>query len=186
MNEYSGCDPRWTGMQRPDNAQTDQGKKSLVYYHANAITTNNGSLNITTTSDLTHWKGLNPFTNKQVTFQKEVSQSSFLDARDPLNLRSGSVNGSSNQEWPPRGTSFASLEASSKPASNSRAPTTRLGCGRLSGSLAILDVPCMTQVTILCGRGITTLATKTSRSLPNILMRATNRLHIGLTSSSLA
>eukprot|EP00607_Mallomonas_marina_P008784 CAMPEP_0182419324 /NCGR_PEP_ID=MMETSP1167-20130531/3781_1 /TAXON_ID=2988 /ORGANISM="Mallomonas Sp, Strain CCMP3275" /LENGTH=541 /DNA_ID=CAMNT_0024594167 /DNA_START=220 /DNA_END=1845 /DNA_ORIENTATION=+ len=56
-----GYDPTWTAMQKSDDDQTGQGRKSLQYYNASYCFTKNGSLNILTTDEDTKWRGFNPF-----------------------------------------------------------------------------------------------------------------------------
>ncbi|EWM24077.1 Beta-glucan synthesis-associated, SKN1 [Nannochloropsis gaditana] len=67
-----GHDPTWTAGDHSDDARTSVGKGALIYYnHSYASTTEEGHLKITTTSELTQWKGFNPFTQKYEIFEKE-------------------------------------------------------------------------------------------------------------------
>lgn len=67
-----GHDPMWTGIEISDDDQTAAGRKSLQYYNSskNYITTKDGNLVITTTTEDTTWKGYNPFAKKYETMKK--------------------------------------------------------------------------------------------------------------------
>lgn len=65
-----GDDPMWTGIDRSDDDQTAQGRRSLQFYNSSSIRTRNGSLVIRTTTEDTKWKGFNPFTKKHTTMQR--------------------------------------------------------------------------------------------------------------------
>lgn len=56
-----GSDPMWTALDRSDDDQTSDGKKSLQYYNSSMITTKSGNLVISTNTEDTKWKGWNPF-----------------------------------------------------------------------------------------------------------------------------
>lgn len=58
-----GSDPMWTGTDHSDDSNTG-GTLSLgsqQYYNSTMLTTNDGYLNISTSSDMTKWKGWNPY-----------------------------------------------------------------------------------------------------------------------------
>ena len=59
-----GYDPMWTGIDKSDDDQTSNGRKSLQFYNSSMITTKNGKLVISTTTDDTKWKGWNPYKKK--------------------------------------------------------------------------------------------------------------------------
>ena len=59
-----GEDPMWTAVDRSDDDQTSQGKKSLQFYNSSCVTTNNGKLVIETNTEDTKWRGWNPFKKK--------------------------------------------------------------------------------------------------------------------------
>ena len=61
---HDGYDPMWTGIDRSDDDQTAQGRKSLQYYNSSYVKTANGSLIITTTTEDTKWRGWNPYLKK--------------------------------------------------------------------------------------------------------------------------
>jgi beta-glucanase (GH16 family) len=65
-----GNDPMWTGIDRADDDQTAQGKKSLQFYNASQISIKDGSLVITTTTEDTSWKGWNPYKKKYETMKR--------------------------------------------------------------------------------------------------------------------
>jgi len=65
-----GHDPMWTGIDRPDDDQTSQGKKSLQYYNSSCITTRDGHLVITTNTEDTQWRGWDPFQKKYTTMKR--------------------------------------------------------------------------------------------------------------------
>jgi beta-glucanase (GH16 family) len=67
---HDGFDPMWTGIQRSDDDQTSQGRKSLQYYNSSYIKTENGSLVITTTTEDTKWRGWNPYLKKYDTMTR--------------------------------------------------------------------------------------------------------------------
>ena len=48
-------------IDRSDDDQTSSGRKSLQFYNHTQITTLNGNLVITTTTEDTKWKGWNPY-----------------------------------------------------------------------------------------------------------------------------
>jgi beta-glucanase (GH16 family) len=56
-----GTDPMWTAIDRSDDDQTGAGKKSLQFYNHSQVTTRDGKLVITTTTEDTSWKGFNPY-----------------------------------------------------------------------------------------------------------------------------
>lgn len=66
----NGHDPMWTGIDRSDDDQTSQGRKSLQFYNSSYISTANGSLIITTTTEDTKWKGWNPYKKKYETMSR--------------------------------------------------------------------------------------------------------------------
>lgn len=67
-----GEDPTWTASDHSDDAQTSTGKGALIFYnHSYVSTTEDGKLNITTTSQTTRWRGFNPYTKKYEYFTKE-------------------------------------------------------------------------------------------------------------------
>ena len=59
-----GYDPIWTAVQRSDDDQTAQGKKSLQFYNNSYAYTSGGSLVIETTDEDTSWRGFNPYQKK--------------------------------------------------------------------------------------------------------------------------
>jgi hypothetical protein len=65
-----GHDPMWTGIDKADDDQTSQGKKSLQFYNASQITTKDGNLVITTTDEDTSWRGWDPYKKKYVTMKR--------------------------------------------------------------------------------------------------------------------
>lgn len=65
-----GNDPMWTGIDRADDDQTAQGKKSLQFYNASQISIKDGNLVITTTTEDTSWKGWNPYKKKYETMKR--------------------------------------------------------------------------------------------------------------------
>jgi beta-glucanase (GH16 family) len=56
-----GHDPMWTGIDKADDDQTAQGKKSLQYYNSSHVSTRDGSLVIKTSTEDTKWRGWNPY-----------------------------------------------------------------------------------------------------------------------------
>lgn len=65
-----GDDPMWTGIDRSDDDQTAQGKKSLQYYNSSMLTTEHGNLVITTNTQNTKWRGWNPYKKKYETMKR--------------------------------------------------------------------------------------------------------------------
>ena len=65
-----GDDPMWTGVDKSDDDQTASGRKSLHFYNASQITTEDGKLVITTTTEDTKWKGWNPYKKKYETMSR--------------------------------------------------------------------------------------------------------------------
>ena len=65
-----GHDPTWTGIDRPDDDQTSNGKMSLQYYNASQITTKDGNLVITTSDEDTQWRGFNTYSKKYETMKR--------------------------------------------------------------------------------------------------------------------
>jgi beta-glucanase (GH16 family) len=65
-----GSDPMWTAIDRSDDDQTAQGRKSLQFYNGSYATTRNGSLVIKTTTEDTEWKGWNPYEKKYQTMSR--------------------------------------------------------------------------------------------------------------------
>jgi beta-glucan synthesis-associated protein KRE6 len=65
-----GDDPMWTGIDRSDDDQTSQGRRSLHFYNSTNIRTENGSLVILTTSEDTKWRGFNPYDRKYTTMAR--------------------------------------------------------------------------------------------------------------------
>ena len=65
-----GHDPMWTGIDRPDEDQTSNGKKSLQYYNSSTISTKNGNLVIKTTNEDTKWRGWNPYKKRYETMKR--------------------------------------------------------------------------------------------------------------------
>ena len=65
-----GDDPMWTGVDKSDDDQTSSGRKSLHFYNASQITTEDGKLVITTTTEDTKWKGWNPYKKKYETMSR--------------------------------------------------------------------------------------------------------------------
>jgi len=59
-----GYDPMWTGIDKSDDDQTSSGRKSLQFYNSSQISTKNGRLVISTTTEDTKWKGWNPYKKK--------------------------------------------------------------------------------------------------------------------------
>eukprot|EP00612_Vaucheria_litorea_P002088 CAMPEP_0171456454 /NCGR_PEP_ID=MMETSP0945-20130129/2930_1 /TAXON_ID=109269 /ORGANISM="Vaucheria litorea, Strain CCMP2940" /LENGTH=523 /DNA_ID=CAMNT_0011981873 /DNA_START=134 /DNA_END=1702 /DNA_ORIENTATION=+ len=66
-----GQDPTWTAEMHSDDAMTSSGYGSMQYYNDTMVTTNDGYLNISTTSDRTLWKGYNPYKKKYVQLFKD-------------------------------------------------------------------------------------------------------------------
>lgn len=66
----NGDDPMWTGVDRSDDDQTANGRKSLQFYNSSYIHTKNGNLVIRTTDEDTKWKGWNPYLKKYVTMTR--------------------------------------------------------------------------------------------------------------------
>lgn len=56
-----GADPVWTAIDKPDDDQTANGKKSLQYYNSTMVTTRGGQLIIKTNDEDTKWRGWNPY-----------------------------------------------------------------------------------------------------------------------------
>lgn len=65
-----GDDPMWTGIDRSDDDQTAQGRKSLQFYNSSHVKTANGNLVILTNTEDTKWKGWNPYKKKYETMQR--------------------------------------------------------------------------------------------------------------------
>jgi beta-glucan synthesis-associated protein KRE6 len=59
-----GHDPMWTAIQKSDDDQTAQGKKSLQFYNESNAFTKDGYLHILTTDEDTHWLSYNPYKKK--------------------------------------------------------------------------------------------------------------------------
>ncbi len=59
-----GADPMWTALEKSDDDQTAQGKKSLQYYSASMVTTKDGKLVITTSDEDTTWRQYNSYKKK--------------------------------------------------------------------------------------------------------------------------
>jgi len=68
-----GDDTVWTGTDHSDDANTGGvlALGSLHFYNHSNIGTNNGVLNITTTSEHTKWRGWNPYKKHYETLEKE-------------------------------------------------------------------------------------------------------------------
>jgi beta-glucanase (GH16 family) len=66
------ADPMWTAVDHSDDANTGGALAlgSQQYYNSSMVTTKNGFLNITTTSEETKWRGWNPYKKQYVTLQK--------------------------------------------------------------------------------------------------------------------
>jgi beta-glucanase (GH16 family) len=69
-NFKDGDDPMWTGVDKSDDDQTSNGRKSLHFYNASQITTLYGKLVIETTTEDTKWKGWNPYKKKYETMSR--------------------------------------------------------------------------------------------------------------------
>ena len=65
-----GHDPMWTGIDKSDDDQTAQGRKSLQYYNSSLLSTKDGFLVITTNTEDTNWKGWNPYLKKYETMSR--------------------------------------------------------------------------------------------------------------------
>lgn len=65
-----GHDPMWTGVDRSDDDQTAQGRKSLHYYNSSYASTKDGNLVIRTTDEDTKWRGWNPYKKKYETMER--------------------------------------------------------------------------------------------------------------------
>lgn len=65
-----GYDPTWTAIDKSDDDQTSQGKKSLQFYNSSNIYTSNGNLVIETNTEDTKWKGWNPYQKKYEVMQR--------------------------------------------------------------------------------------------------------------------
>jgi hypothetical protein len=59
-----GYDRTWTAIDKSDDDQTAQGRKSLHFYNDTMITTEGGFLAISTNTETTTWKGWNPYLKK--------------------------------------------------------------------------------------------------------------------------
>lgn len=59
-----GEDPIWTGIDKSDDDQTSQGRKSLQFYNSSNVYTRDGHLIIETNTKDTKWKGWNPYKKK--------------------------------------------------------------------------------------------------------------------------
>ncbi len=55
-----GDDPKWCALDKSDDDQTAQGKKSLQYYNSSQVTTRDGKLIIQTNDEDTAWREFNP------------------------------------------------------------------------------------------------------------------------------
>jgi beta-glucanase (GH16 family) len=66
----NGADPMWTAIEKSDDDQTSQGRKSLQYYNASTVSTENGFLVISTNTETTSWKGWNPYLKKYETMTR--------------------------------------------------------------------------------------------------------------------
>jgi len=60
----------WTAIERSDDDQTSSGRMSLQFYNASQITTEDGRLVITTTTEDTKWRGWNPYLKKYVEMKR--------------------------------------------------------------------------------------------------------------------
>eukprot|EP00602_Paraphysomonas_sp_CaronLab_P012455 CAMPEP_0185041464 /NCGR_PEP_ID=MMETSP1103-20130426/40766_1 /TAXON_ID=36769 /ORGANISM="Paraphysomonas bandaiensis, Strain Caron Lab Isolate" /LENGTH=529 /DNA_ID=CAMNT_0027581193 /DNA_START=186 /DNA_END=1772 /DNA_ORIENTATION=+ len=67
---HDGDDPMWTALQKSDDDQTAQGKKSLQFYNSSHIYTKDGHLHILTTDDDTHWTSYNPYKKKYMKMER--------------------------------------------------------------------------------------------------------------------
>lgn len=76
-----GNDPTWTGIDKADDDQTAQGKKSLQFYNASQITTKGGNLVIKTTTEDTTWRGWNPYKKRYETMKRSF-KSGMLQSWD--------------------------------------------------------------------------------------------------------
>lgn len=65
-----GHDPMWTAIDRSDDDQTAQGRRSLQFYNSSNAFTANGTLIIKTTTDDTKWRGWNPYKKKYETMSR--------------------------------------------------------------------------------------------------------------------
>ena len=65
-----GDDPMWCAIDKSDDDQTAQGKKSLQYYNSSMVTTRNGKLVIKTDSGDTKWRDWNPYMNGYQTMER--------------------------------------------------------------------------------------------------------------------
>ena len=59
-----GDDPAWTALDKSDDDQTSNGKKSLQFYNSSNVYTENGRLIILTNTEDTKWKDFNPYKKK--------------------------------------------------------------------------------------------------------------------------
>ncbi len=74
-----GDDPMWTGIDRSDDDQTAQGRRSLQFYNSSMIGTENGTLVIKTTTEDTKWRGYDPY-NKKYTSMARHFKSGMLQS----------------------------------------------------------------------------------------------------------
>jgi len=73
-----GSDPMWTALDKSDDDQTSQGKKSLQYYSSNMATTKNGKLVIKTTDEDTSWHEFNPYKRKLETMTRHFKSAMVM------------------------------------------------------------------------------------------------------------
>jgi beta-glucanase (GH16 family) len=65
-----GEDPMWCALDRSDDDQTAQGKKSLQYYNSSMVSTRRGKLVIKTDTGDTLWRNYNPFEEAYTTMSR--------------------------------------------------------------------------------------------------------------------
>jgi beta-glucanase (GH16 family) len=83
-----GHDPMWTGIDKPDDDQTAQGKKSLQFYNASQLSVKDGNLVISTTTEDTSWRGWNPYKKKYETLSRHF-KSGMLQSWDKFCFTGG-------------------------------------------------------------------------------------------------
>ena len=65
-----GHDPMWTALDKSDDDQTADGKKSLQYYNSSNVFTKDGHLHVLTNTEDTHFRAFHAYENKYVTLTR--------------------------------------------------------------------------------------------------------------------
>ena len=73
-----GADPMWTAINKSDDDQTQQGKKSLQYYDPTMVTTKGGKLIIKTNSEDTSWHEFNPYKKTEQTMKRHFKSGMIM------------------------------------------------------------------------------------------------------------